>query len=382
MNTLDEHIQHLVIAYLEGTATEEETVELWQWVERSEENYRQLMGLQEYWVRAGCEERYDVDKAFEGLKARLSRLAAGKRRQLRLRRWCWAAVVALLLASGGLYWLKYAPANRSVQTEQIVPGSNKAILVMGENRRVVLDEGTADAVFGDSSEVRKEGDKLVYEAVADGDTAVSYNRLITPRGGEYTVVLADGTQVWLNAESELTYPVRFAGSERRVFLKGEAYFDVAKCEGKKFIVSSGNTQVSVLGTEFNVKGYEDGQVAATLVEGAVVVRHEEEECRLKPGEQAVVREDGIKVAEVETVLYTAWKDGFFIYREASLDAIMQELARWYDFTYFYQNSGVADLNLTAKLRKFDQVEDVFEILEMTGQVEFVIKNKTVTIIGK
>lgn len=253
---------------------------------------------------------------------------------------------------------------------------------MGENRRVVLDEGTADAVFGDSSAVRKEGDKLVYEAVADGDTAVSYNRLITPRGGEYTVVLADGTQVWLNAESELTYPVRFAGSERRVFLKGEAYFDVAKCEGKKFIVSSGNTQVSVLGTEFNVKGYEDGQVAATLVEGAVVVRHEEEECRLKPGEQAVVREDGIKVAEVETVLYTAWKDGFFIYREASLDAIMQELARWYDFTYFYQNSGVADLNLTAKLRKFDQVEDVFEILEMTGQVEFVIKNKTVTIIGK
>ena len=157
---------------------------------------------------------------------------------------------------------------------------------------------------------------------------------------------------------------------------------MAKCEGKKFIVSSGNTQVSVLGTEFNVKGYEDGQVAATLVEGTVVVKHEEEECRLKPGEQAVVREDGIKVAEVETVLYTAWKDGFFIYREASLDAIMQELARWYDFTYFYQNSGVADLNLTAKLRKFDQVEDVFEILEMTGQVEFVIKNKTVTIIGK
>ena len=206
--------------------------------------------------------------------------------------------------------------------------------------------------------------------------------MITPRGGEYSVVLADGTQVWLNAESELRYPEQFAGEERRVYLRGEAYFDVAKREGQRFVVALGGTEVTVLGTEFNVKGYEDGGMATTLVEGSVAVRRGEEECRLKPGEQAVVGEDGIAVAEVDTDLYTAWKDGYFIYRRAALDDIMQELARWYDFTYFYQNSGVADLNLTAKLRKFDQVEDVFEILEMTGQVEFVIKNKTVTIIGK
>ena len=382
MNTLDEHIQHLVIAYLEGTATEEETVELWQWVERSEENYRQLMGLQEYWVRAGREVRYDVDKAFEGLKARLSRLAAGKRRQLRLRRWSWAAAVVVLLASGGLYWLKYAPANRSVQTEQIVPGSNKAVLVLGTNERVELDEGTADSVFSDTSLLKKAGNRLVYSAEGNQDTAVTYNRLITPRGGEYSVVLADGTQVWLNAESELKYPVHFVGDSREVFLRGEAYFDVAKCEGKKFIVHSGAAQVTVLGTEFNVKNYEDGAMAATLVEGSVLVDHAGQQCALVPGQQAMVDKEGIEVKEVETILYTAWKDGYFIYREASLDDIMQELSRWYDFTYFYQNSRVADLSLTAKLRKFDHVEDVFGILKMTGQVDFVVKGKTVTVMAK
>ena len=213
------------------------------------------------------------------------------------------------------------------------------------------------------------------------DTLV-YNVLSVPRSCEYRLRLADGTMVWLNSDSELRYPVNFAGRERRVFLKGEAYFDVAKCEGKKFIVHSGAAQVTVLGTEFNVKNYEDGAMAATLVEGSVLVDHAGQQCALVPGQQAMVDKEGIEVKEVETILYTAWKDGYFIYREASLDDIMQELSRWYDFTYFYQNSRVADLSLTAKLRKFDHVEDVFGILKMTGQVDFVVKGKTVTVMAK
>lgn len=381
---MDGRIQHLAVAWLEGTATPAEVEELWEWVKQSEAHYRQLVGLQKEWIRVGREVRYDVDKGFEALKVRLADLSSARRKRLRLRVVGWAAAVMLLLAGGGLWWMQQGVAVQagSGEESQIVPGSNKAVLVLGTNERVELDEGTADSVFSDTSLLKKAGNRLVYSAEGNQDTAVTYNRLITPRGGEYSVVLADGTQVWLNAESELRYPEQFAGEERRVYLRGEAYFDVAKREGQRFVVALGGTEVTVLGTEFNVKGYEDGGMATTLVEGSVAVRRGEEECRLKPGEQAVVGEDGIAVAEVDTDLYTAWKDGYFIYRRAALDDIMQELARWYDFTYFYQNSGVADLNLTAKLRKFDQVEDVFEILEMTGQVDFAVKNKTVTVIGK
>lgn len=203
--------------------------------------------------------------------------------------------------------------------------------------------------------------------------------MVTPRGGEYSVVLSDGTKVWLNAESELKYPVHFNGPERRVYLKGEAYFDVAKRKGQKFIVCSDKTQITVLGTEFNIKNYEGGVVAATLVAGSVLVGYEDNECCLKPGQQAVVSVDGVNVREVETILYTAWKDGFFVCQDMTLDQILQELSRWYDFTYFYQNEELGALRLTAKLRKFDSVEDIFEILKMTGQVDFVVKGRTVTV---
>ena len=381
---MDGRIQHLAVAWLEGTATPAEVEELWEWVKQSEAHYRQLVGLQKEWIRVGREVRYDVNKGFEALKVRLADLSSARRKRLRLRVVGWAAAVMLLLAGGGLWWMQQGVAVQagSGEESQIVPGSNKAVLVLGTNERVELDEGTADSVFSDTSLLKKAGNRLVYSAEGNQDTAVTYNRLITPRGGEYSVVLADGTQVWLNAESELRDPEQFAGEERRVYLRGEAYFDVAKCEGKKFIVHSGAAQVTVLGTEFNVKNYEDGAMAATLVEGSVLVDHAGQQCALVPGQQAMVDKEGIEVKEVETILYTAWKDGYFIYREASLDDIMQELSRWYDFTYFYQNSRVADLSLTAKLRKFDHVEDVFGILKMTGQVDFVVKGKTVTVMAK
>ena len=167
-----------------------------------------------------------------------------------------------------------------------------------------------------------------------------------------------------------------------MYLKGEAYFDVAKRDGQKFVVCTNGTEVTVLGTEFNVKNYPGGGMATTLVEGSVVIGHGGQECRLRPGQQAYVDRTGVQVREVETVLYTAWKDGFFVYRDMTLDGILKELSRWYDFSYFYRNERLQALPLTAKIRKFDDVEKVFEILKSTGQVDFVIKGKTVTVLSK
>ena len=174
--------------------------------------------------------------------------------------------------------------------------------------------------------MKKEGNTLVYGEKHAKETAGEYNRLITPRGGEYAVVLADGTKVWLNAESELHYPVHFPEHEREVHLKGEAYFSVSKQAGKPFVVCVGDSRITVLGTEFNVRNYQDEVVATTLVKGAVRIHDAGRECDLTPGQQAVIEADGIRVREVDTDLYTAWKDGYFIYREKTLEDIMKELS--------------------------------------------------------
>ena len=153
-------------------------------------------------------------------------------------------------------------------------------------------------------------------------------------------------------------------------------------EGVPFIVCAGNTEVTVWGTEFNVRNYADGKIAGTLVKGCVVVGCGQEMCRLEPGQQAVVNIHGIQVREVESVLYTAWKDGNFIFRDQPLEGILKELARWYDFTYFYQNKKLENCQLTAKLRKFDRVEKVLEVLKGVGTFKFIIKGKTVTVVSE
>lgn len=381
----DDFVEHLIVASLEGTASDGELAELRVWLEESEEHVERYEGMRRQWLRAGAEERYGVERGWQLVSERLFGRSGVKTRR-RLGYWRAVAAVAVLLLAGGMwYWMV---AGGKVDegtglTERIVPGGKKAVLVLGTNERVVLgDSVTGGAAWSGNADVRKEDDRLVYTEVKEQDTVVEFNRLITPRGGEYTVVLADGTQVWLNADSELKYPVRFSGGERKVYLKGEAYFDVAKRDGQRFVVCSNGTEVTVLGTEFNVKNYVGGAMATTLVEGSVVIEYGGKECRLRPGEQAYLDRGEVEVKEVETILYTAWKDGFFVYRNMTLEGILKELSLWYDFSYFYQNERLQSLPLTAKIRKFDEVEKVFEILKSTGQVDFVVKGKTVTVLSK
>lgn len=380
----DDFVEHLIVASLEGTASDGELAELRAWMEESEAHAAWYEGVRRQWLRAGAGERYGVEHGWQRVRERLFGQREVKVRR-RLGYWRVAAAVAVLLLAGGAwYWMVAGmKVEEGVElAEQIVPGGKKAVLVLGTNERVVLGDSVTDAEWTGNADVRKEENTLVYTEVKEQDTVVEYNRLITPRGGEYTVVLADGTQVWLNADSELKYPVRFSGGERKVYLKGEAYFDVAKREGQRFVVCSNGTEVTVLGTEFNVKNYAGGAMATTLVEGSVVIGHGGKECRLRPGQQAYVDRGKVEVKEVETILYTAWKEGFFVYRNMTLEGILKELSLWYDFSYFYQNERLQSLPLTAKIRKFDEVEKVFEILKSTGQVDFVVKGKTVTVLSK
>lgn len=377
-------IQHLIIRYLDGGASDEEILQLQDWLTQSEENFTLFTEFRKYWLRAGVQ-RYDIGKAWQKLELQMGKSASNNHSNLWIRIFSYAAAIVLMFATGYYSFRYYKSEHRIMVADEgiIEPGSNKAVLILGSDQKVELGNYAADSLLEGNVHLKKEGNTLVYNENQESQELYEYNRLITPRGGEYSVILADGTHVWLNAESELKYPVHFTGKERKVFLKGEAYFSVTKQDGKPFIVCSDEARITVLGTEFNVRNYQDEAIATTLVKGAVVVAREEGgECRLTPGQQAVIEEDGIRVHEVEPIHYTAWKDGFFVYQDKTLDDILKELSRWYDFTYFYQSPSLQYQTLTAKLRKFDSVDEIFDILTGTGRFGFVTKGKTVTVVAK
>lgn len=378
-------IQHLIIRYLDGSASENEILILQKWLEESEQNFSLFDQFRQDWLSIGYLQRYQMDEAWEKVERHLLRRITGKRIHLWRQIMGYTAAIVFTF-SIGYYSVKYYQQQHKQQiavNENIEPGSKKAILVLSSDEKVVLDDYSDETLFEGNETVKREGNTLVYDERQNNEVKEEYNRLITPRGGEYSVILADGTKVWLNAESELKYPLHFKGKERQVYLKGEAYFAVTKRANQPFVVYSDETSVTVLGTEFNVRNYKDEEIATTLVKGVVKVTHENgDEFRLAPGQQAIVHKDGVEVKEVEAMYYTAWKDGYFIYENRSLDDILKELSRWYDFTYFYQNAALKNQTLTAKLRKFDRVEQIFEILSGTGHFGFITKGKTVTVVAK
>ncbi|MEG2227586.1 MAG: FecR domain-containing protein [Odoribacter sp.] len=382
-DSTENNIQLLIVRYLDGIASEEEMLTLQEWMGQSEDHLSLFRQFSEYWLKAGQTQRYEVGQAWSRLDRRL-KVKADKRKHRLLTRVSAYAATVILLVSLGVYFIQHQSNDLILPLvqENIEPGTKKAVLVLGMNHQVVLNGHNEDSLFNGEAVIKNEDNTLIYNN--NQQTNVNeFNTLMTPRGGEYAVVLSDGTKVWLNAESELKYPMRFSGKERKVYLKGEAYFSVTKQEGSTFVVCSDDARITVLGTEFNVRNYADGVIATTLVKGSVVASHHEgEECKLVPGQQAVFGKEGMVVKTVETIFYTGWKDGFFVYEDRTLDDILKELSRWYDFTYFYENHALENILLTARLRKFDSVDQIFEILSKTGHFAFITKGKAVTVVAK
>jgi len=207
-----------------------------------------------------------------------------------------------------------------------------------------------------------------------------YNQILIGRGEEYHLVLSDGTRVWLNSETKLKYPTQFASNIREVELEGEAYFEVTKNPKAPFIVKTGQMDVKVLGTSFNISAYEDEEtVQATLVEGKVkVTPHygESSNIILSPNDQAVFTKSNneITVREVDASMYSSWKEGVFAFDEEPLDEIMRKLARWYDIKVFFQDSEARKSQFSGKLPRFEDCKVLFEMMEKTTTVQFTIKD--------
>jgi ferric-dicitrate binding protein FerR (iron transport regulator) len=265
----------------------------------------------------------------------------------------------------------------------IKAGGDKAVLTLSNGKQIVLndvDTGNIANVAGLRIYKTAEGE-IVYEATGD-KTDTGTNHIATPRGGQYRIVLQDGSKVWLNAASSLSYPAVFAKDERQVILSGEAYFEVAKDAAKPFKVVTPTQTVHVLGTHFNVNAYNDNSlVRTTLLEGSVsvIASATAERTILKPGEQARLNNQTgtLLKSNVNEQDAVAWKNGYFVFNDTYLNEVLSQLSRWYDVRI--DPAAIPSIRYTGVIPRNEPLSKVIEMLEFTGDQQFYIENKTIKI---
>jgi transmembrane sensor len=392
----------LVSKYVAGTASEAEIRLLEAYYTRLEGRYDPLPADQEERLRKEMLERIMEEAGIP--RTRVVSL------RYRMVRYSAAAAVVLGVCVGG-YRLLVRPAQPVVVEipagrfkNDVQPGGNKATLTLAGGSVIDLDSAQhgALATQGNSRVIKLNDSVLTYAPAATGSEAIGYNTLATPKGGQYLLVLPDGSKVWLNAASSITYPTAFTGKERVVTMTGEAYFEVSKNASQPFKVGiPGKEEVEVLGTSFNVNAYNDEpEIKTTLLEGSVKVKtenlvgvntnKEKLSVVLKPGQQAEIAnsvvgaitnndKEQIKVVhsvDVEEVM--AWKNGLFRFNDVGIRTIMQQAARWYDVQIEYQTSE--KLGFVATISRNVPVSKLLQLLELTDRVHFKVDGKKITVL--
>ena len=302
-----------------------------------------------------------------------------------MRKWWMAAAVLLLVATGGyLFWKQEVSPTMTKTTtapslqNDVAPGTNKAILILADGRKITLDSNSNGAISkqGNVTIIQVDG-QLSYEASGgtQNKNEVTYNTITTPKGGQYQMVLADGSKVWLNSASSLRFPTVFIGNERMVQLDGEGYFEIAHNESMPFIVEKGETRVQVLGTHFNINAYDDeNDIKVTLLEGSVSVSQGNIKKVLAPGQQAQIKAGIQIVNDVNIDKVMAWKNGWFEFDDADLSAIMRQVSRWYDVDIEFEGRST-DQEFGGRISKNLPMSAILRMLESSGVKGFRLEGK-------
>lgn len=407
-----QRIAYLTAGFIKRTLNDAEHDELDAWITASDANqqlFEELISPEG--IAKGMQERnaIDTEAALQKIKEQI-RFQPKKEKKGKVFQLFYRAAAAVVLIAGA--YLIYTMMNRkpndeqvTVQTNAIQPGGNYALLTLGNGKQIRLAEmknGLIDST--DGSEVLKVADgQLSY--VDNQQTNEEQHLLTTPIGGQYNVLLPDGSRVWLNAASSLKYPVSFHGKERVVELTGEGYFEVSPLSPKggqekmPFIVKVNGIEVEVVGTHFNINAYkEDAVVKTTLLEGRVKVRREtggerresadgrreeegvSDEVILQPGEQAVAGKSGVITLNkgINTEEIIAWKNGWFYFKDAPIETVLQQAARWYNIEVVYKANIKQHFN--AEVLRSESIEKLLKLLELTGAVHFKIENKTIYVL--
>lgn len=303
----------------------------------------------------------------------------------------YAAAAAVLLVFLSVYFIynsnRKQPALTQIVTQQqrfkndVPPGTDKAILTLADGSTIVLDdEDNGTLSTQGSTKVLKFNGKVSYQTLQKSSQEILYNTISTPRGGQYQVVLPDGSSVWLNAASSIRFPTVFQGNTRKVEVTGEAYFEITKDKLKPFIVSVNKSEIEVLGTHFNVMAYqEEAMLRTTLLEGSVKFVNGSTTKILMPGQQSQLKKDGVVAVassvNVDDVM--AWKNGIFHFEGEDIGTVTRQLSRWYDVEVEYRKK-VNDL-FYAEMPRNTKLSDALKALELTGKVHFEIDGKKIIV---
>ena len=384
----NKRVFQLIAKQLWEGLSDHEKQELQEWIQASPDNstlYDELVRLER--VRQYIEKRESIDvRKYMAVCERELGLG-GKRRMIH---WLWgyAAAIFVLCVVGIGIWMNEREEVDVTEIAQttIEPGKAKALLILGDGREIELSNRNVNKALEESGIVIvNDSSRIEYSRNTGGGDKEVMNKIIVPTGGEYNLILSDGTWVYLNAESVITYPQKFVGEKREVTLEGEAYFQVTASKEHPFIVKTKDMDVLVTGTEFNVKAYPDElNVQTTLLRGKVAVFagiDKKEKIEIEPNQQAEWSRENVKlqVREVDPDLFVAWKNGQFLFRQDRLEDIMKTLARWYDMEVFYLDESIKNMAFAGKLDRSEDITPILNVLRATDKLTVEVNGKRIVL---
>lgn len=379
------YIARLIARYLSDEIGEEEQAELTRWRDESPENERLFQEIcKEENIKQNMQKRqtFHAEDGWEGVQRKIQRHRF-RHRILNICKYAAIFIFPVAIATVAIYKSGNEPQPLSQVEEQIVPSGKKAVLILDNGEAIDLKSTSGvELKEKDGTVIQVDSTVLNYQqAPARTSEKLAYNKVNVPRGGEYQLMLSDGSKVQLNSMSSIRFPVQFAQDCRLVELEGEAYFEVSKT-GQPFIVQTKGMKIEVLGTTFNISAYANEEYQTTLVSGSVKVQTENGSNRiLKPSEQACITpgSNQINVRNVDTAFYTSWIHGKINFKDQRLDDIMKTLARWYDMDVVYENEATKELRFGCYVNRYNEITPLVKLLEQTGRVTVTVEGKTIKI---
>jgi transmembrane sensor len=401
MESNKERVSQLMQQYLHNKLTAAEYSEMWELLNDNLDENSFKEELQMVWQKARTEQaiisgeawEYKMQSVKNKLKEAVIAEPAIQKRVVRMHKYWWAAAaVMFVFISSAIYFSVNTNIKEhnsivkndetSEQKNDVLPGGDRAILTLADGSQIALDSAGNGmlAQQGSTKIIKHEDGQLIYNPTGVGTNEIAYNTLATPRGGQYKLTLPDGSKVWLNAASSLKYPAAFTGNDRKVEITGEAYFEIAKDASRPFKVQVNLMEVEVLGTHFNINGYDDEEITrTTLFEGSVKINTKEGHNILKPGQQAQLQKTGrmklFNDADLEETM--AWKDGNFQFENSDIYTVMRQIARWYDVDVIYR--GTVSKHFIGTISRNVNLSQVLTMLQQTGEVKFLIEGKKVVV---
>lgn len=386
-------IGKLIALYLTDGLALKEQAELDLWIKKSDHNAFIFDKIKDKeGISAALRELEDIDA--ENALQQVRKRIVGKQKVEKVKvvsYWSRIAAAAIFIVIGAfsLFYfnrLNTHNADAISYLEDVKPGTNNAVLVLPNGKSINLSEAKSGVVIDQRKLAYNDGTEI--NGVNGVKTTSELNTLSIPKGGQYQVVLPDGTHVWLNAASSLKFPSAFKSTKRSVELIGEAYFEVAKSKTQPFVVVTNNQEVEVLGTHFNLNSYTDEKCTrTTLLEGSVRVslfglkglKSPANFIKLVPGQQSVNHNHSLEVIAVDTETVVDWKNGDFIFKRENLSQIMRKVARWYDVEVVYDSNVDLNQTFSGQVSRSKNISEILKGLQFTGRIKFRIQNKTVTV---